>query len=134
MFLNFAKFTVKYFCWGHFLIKLQVSKPETSLKTDSSTGVFLWILRYFLKKPYLQNTFGWLLLLIRPFQPRFYSFITLFSFFPSFFSFYFWKLQSWEFVHSKQWIWVEKWIFFVLFTRIYPKINMNVIQTTSPRQ
>ena len=81
----------------------------------------------FFKKLYLQNTFGWLLLLIPPFQSRFYSLITLFSFFRSFFSFYYWSLQLWEFVLSEQWIWVEKWILFVLFTINYPQINMNVI-------
>ena len=35
----------------------------------------------FVKKPYLQNTFGWLLLLIPLFQPRFYSLTTLFFIF-----------------------------------------------------
>ena len=39
----------------------------------------------FFKKPYLQNTSGWLLLLIPPFQPKFHLLITLFLFFPSFF-------------------------------------------------
>ena len=55
----------------------------------------------FVKKPYLQNTFGWLLLLIPLFQPRFYSLITLFSFFASFFSFYYCSWQIWEFVLSE---------------------------------
>ena len=34
-------------------------------KRDSGTGVFLWILRIFLKTPILQNSSGWLLLSIK---------------------------------------------------------------------
>ena len=69
-------------------LKLQASKPENRSKRDSSTGIFLWIWYIFFQKPYLQNTFGWLFLLIPPFQPRFYNtfMITLFSSFPSCFS------------------------------------------------
>ena len=37
---NLAKFTRTYLCWGHFLTKLLVSRTETSLKRDSSTGFF----------------------------------------------------------------------------------------------
>ena len=76
---NFAKNKSKW-------LKLQVSRPEIRLKRDSSTGIF-----HFFQKPYLQNTFGRLLLLIPLFQPRFYHtfVITLFSFFPSCFPFYY---------------------------------------------
>ena len=39
----------KHLCWSHFLTMLQLSKPETSLKKDSSTGIFLWIFSNFSK-------------------------------------------------------------------------------------
>ena len=46
-----------------FLIKLQADwRLSTSLKRDSSTGIFLWILWKFLRTPFLQNTSGRLLL------------------------------------------------------------------------
>ena len=60
------------------LTKLQVSRPETSLKRDSSTGIFLWILRNVSKNLIYRKIFWWMLLLIPPFQPMFYQFITLF--------------------------------------------------------
>ena len=41
---NFAKFTGKHLCWSTFLISC---RDATSLKRDSNTGVFLWILRNF---------------------------------------------------------------------------------------
>ena len=46
-----------------FLIKLQNSglRPATLLK-DSGTGVFLWILRNFLRTFFFMKTFWWLLL------------------------------------------------------------------------
>ena len=44
----------------------------------------------FFKKPYLQNTFEWLLLVIPPFLPTFYPLITLCLFFPLFIFFYYW--------------------------------------------
>ena len=44
---NFAIFTRKNLCWSLFLIKLQTSRPVTLLKSNSSTGVFLRILRNF---------------------------------------------------------------------------------------
>ena len=43
-------FTEKRLCWSHFLIKLMkaaASSTADSLKRDSNTGVFLWILRIF---------------------------------------------------------------------------------------
>ena len=81
---NFKKFTEKHLCWSHSLIKLQVSRPETRLKRDSCTRIFLWILRNFSKNLIPSE---WLLLLIFAFQPRFYSLITSFLFIPSFFPF-----------------------------------------------
>ena len=84
---SFAKFTEK--------------KPFLELLFHKAAGLKAWNFikkrlqhRYlpvsfakFFKKPYLQNTSGWLLLLIPPFQSRFYPLITLFTFFPSFFPF-----------------------------------------------
>ena len=35
---DFANFTGKHLCWSFFLKKLQVLRPATLLKTDSSTG------------------------------------------------------------------------------------------------
>ena len=37
-------------------LKLQVSSPETGLKRDSSTGIFLRISHIFFEQPHLQNT------------------------------------------------------------------------------
>ena len=48
---NFENFTGKQLWLSHFLIKLQVWRPATSLKRDSSTGIFLWNL------PNFKNTF-----------------------------------------------------------------------------
>ena len=39
---NFGNFTGKQLCWSLFLIKLQSWRPETLLKRNSNTGVFLW--------------------------------------------------------------------------------------------
>ena len=38
---NLANFTGKQLCWSLFLIELEAARPETLLKRDSSTGVFL---------------------------------------------------------------------------------------------
>ena len=46
---NFAIFIGKHHSWSYFLIKLQAWITGTSLKRDSSAGVFLWILRNFLE-------------------------------------------------------------------------------------
>ena len=43
----FANFTGKLLCWILFSVKLQVFRPVTLLKRDSSTGVFLWNLQNF---------------------------------------------------------------------------------------
>ena len=42
--INFAIVTGKHLCWSPFLINLQDCKPANLLKSDSNTGVFLWIL------------------------------------------------------------------------------------------
>ena len=44
---NFAIFKGKQLSWSLFLIKLHTSMPANLLKRDSSSGVFLWILRNF---------------------------------------------------------------------------------------
>ena len=44
---NFTIFTRKYLCWNLFVLQLQSSSPATTLKSNSSTGVFLWILPNF---------------------------------------------------------------------------------------
>ena len=49
IFKNFAKFTGKHLCWSHFLVKLQVLRPATSFRRDSSTGISLRILCNFSK-------------------------------------------------------------------------------------
>ena len=58
---NIAIFTRKHLRWSLFLIKLQTSRPVTSLKGDSSTGVPANIAR-FLRTPILKNTCERLLL------------------------------------------------------------------------
>ena len=75
-----SKFTEKYLCCSHFSIKLQASRLGTSLKRDSSTVVFSCEICAISLKHYLQSKSRWLLLLIPPFQPRFYllSLITVF--------------------------------------------------------
>ena len=44
---SFTIFSGKQLCWSLFLIKLKVFRSATSLKRDSNTGGFLWILRNF---------------------------------------------------------------------------------------
>ena len=46
---NLAQFTGNDLCWRYILIKMQVTRPETSLKADSSTGILLRILHIFQK-------------------------------------------------------------------------------------
>ena len=43
----FSGLTRKHLSWSLFLIKLQIFTPVTLLKSNSSTGVFLWILQKF---------------------------------------------------------------------------------------
>ena len=45
---NAANFTVKHYLrWGLFLIKFQSLWPDTVLKSDFDTGIFLWNLQKF---------------------------------------------------------------------------------------
>ena len=62
--LNFVKFIGKHLCWSLFLIKLQAVRPATSLKRNSSTGVFLWLLKNFQEHIFLLNASGLLLLVV----------------------------------------------------------------------
>ena len=43
----FVNFTGRHLFWSLFLVKLQVWRPATLLKSGSNTGVFLWNLRNF---------------------------------------------------------------------------------------
>ena len=53
---NFRKFTWKFtLCWSLFFNKVAGHSPETLLKRDSNTDVFRWVLRNFLRAPFLQN-------------------------------------------------------------------------------
>ena len=81
-------------------------------------------LAQFFKKPYLQNTSGWLLLLIPPFQPRFFPLIILFSCFPSFFLPFIVNNCNYGSLFRQG----IKMKVFLLFTIIYPKINVNVVK------
>ena len=48
LFLKISQYSQEKTCVAvPFLIKLQALRPATLLKTDSSTGIFLWILRNF---------------------------------------------------------------------------------------
>ena len=80
MFIKTAKFTGNLLCWSHFLIKLQVSRPVTSLKSDPSKSIFLWSLAIFQKSIFTEH-----LWITAPADS-------------SFFPFYYWWLQLWEFV------------------------------------
>ena len=59
---DFAVFEGKHLYWSLFLIKLLAFRPAYLLKRDSSTGVFLCILRNFLRAPILNNVCEGLLL------------------------------------------------------------------------
>ena len=125
---NFTKFKGKHLCWSRFLTKLHVSGPETSLKSDSSKGIFLWILHNFSKDfVCLQNTSGWLLLLIPPFQPRFYPLITHCSFFSFIFAL---SLLITVFLRKC----IKNEDVFTFYTSLLKKSNMNTAKTISPRQ
>ena len=50
VFWNLAKFMWEHLCWSHLLTNLQISRPETSLKRDSGTHIFLRIFCNFSKK------------------------------------------------------------------------------------
>ena len=89
----------KHLCWSHFLTMLQLSKPETSLKKDSSTGIFLWIFSNF-SKNLLYKTSQMTALADSSITTKVLStYHTLLVFFITFF-FYYWQLQSWEFTQK----------------------------------
>ena len=74
LFENLCKIHRKISCCSLFLMKFQALRPATLLKTDSSKGVFLWILWSFLRTPILQNICERLLL--RKFDIRYiFSFL-----------------------------------------------------------
>ena len=54
-----VQYSQENICVGLFLIKLQALRPATLLKTGSSTGVFLWILRIFMNSFFYEH-FQWL--------------------------------------------------------------------------
>ena len=68
-------------------------------------------------------------LLIPPFHPSFFSLITLFSFFPAFLPFIIDNCNYWSLFRG-----YKNEDFVLLFTIICPKINMNVVKTTSSGQ
>ena len=115
---NFAEFTEKPLRWSHFLINLQVRRPDTSLKKDSSTGVSLGILRNFSKKPYLQNTSGW----HSSFPTKVLSIDRTFRFSINFFLLL--LIIAIMGVCSER---VLKWRFFTFYNNL-SKINMNVVK------
>ena len=103
-----------------FLLKLRFNnvaglKAWHFIKKRHWHRYFLVNFPQFFKKHYLQNTSRWLLLLIPPFQPKFLS---ICSFFPSLFSFYYWLLQLWDFTQK-----VFKNKVFLLFTIFFSKID-----------
>ena len=74
------------------MVKVAGVKTWNWLKRDS-------FFAHFFQKSYLQNTFGWLLLLIPLFQSMFYHtfMIPLFSSFTSCFSFFHWHSWYWDY-------------------------------------
>ena len=77
----------------------------------------------FFKKPYLQNTFRWLLLLIPLFHPKFYALITLRLFFLSFFPFIIDNCNYGSLLKK-----CLKMKIFLVFTKVYSNININIVQ------
>ena len=53
---NFCKIHRKTLCQSLFFSKVAGLRPASLLKRYSDTGVFLWILQSFLRRPFLQNT------------------------------------------------------------------------------
>ena len=98
---------------------LQVSRPETSLKRDSGTGIFLWIFcnssKSLIHRTPPDDCFCWFL----HSNQNFYLLITLCSFFPSLFSFIIDNCNYRSLLRK-----CLKMKIFLLFTNIYSKINM----------
>ena len=121
---NFTKFTGKHLSWSHFFTKF---KAWNFIKKRLQHRYFPGNFVKCFKKPYLQNTSGWLLMLIPLCLPRFYPLITLCLFFFHFF----WLLL----IIAVMGVCSESIkIKILLFTRIYSKINMNVAKTILPQQ
>ena len=74
-------------------LKLQVSRPETPSKRDCITGIFLWISHDFFK-PLFTERFWVTAFTDSSDQRRCYRMITLFLFFPPFFSFYYCRVST----------------------------------------
>ena len=125
---NFAKFTGNHLCWNHFLIKLQVSRPEITLKWDSSTGIFLWILRNFSKNSieYFRITAP----ADSSVPSKVFPLILCFCFFLHFFPFIIIDNCHYRSLFRKG----IKMKIFLLFTIIYSNIITNIVKTISPRQ
>ena len=119
---NVTQLTGKYLSWSHILIKLQVSRPETSLKRDSSTVIFLWILHNFSKNliygTALSNCSCWFL---RSNQ-GFIHWLTFFCFFSSFP----FIIDNCNGNSSRKAIKMK--IFFLLFTIIYANLTWMLLQ------
>ena len=97
---------------------------------ETPAQVFSCLLCTIFKEHYLQqNNSGWQLLLIPPFQLRFYPLITFCSFFLHFFSFTINSCNYGSFFRK-----CIKNEHFLLFTIVYPKINMNIVKSISPQQ
>ena len=107
-------FLKKHLCRGYFLTKLQVCRSEHRY--------FKWTLQNFWKILFTENS-GWLLLLIPPFQPRFYALITFCLFFLHFFRFII-DNSNYGSLFRKC-IKIKLFLFFTIF---YPKIEMNAIK------
>ena len=66
---NFEKFTGKHLCQSPFFNKVAGLRPPTSLKKRLWHRCFPVNFAKFLRAPFLQNTSGWLLLLIERYKP-----------------------------------------------------------------
>ena len=80
--------------------------------------------RQFFKKPYLQNTSGWLLLPIPPFKAKFYPLTTICLLFSSFFPLINDNCNYGNLLRK-----CLKVNILLLFTIVYSKININVVNT-----
>ena len=110
----------KSICWSQFLTVL---KARNFIKKRPWHKYFPVNFPQFFKKLYLQNTFRWLLLLIPPFHPKFYRLIILCLFFLSFFPFIIDNCNYGSLLKK-----CLKMEIFLLFAKVYSKININVVQ------
>ena len=125
---NFAKFTEKHLCLSHFLMKLQVSYPETALKRDPIIYIYLRIWANFQKNLFTEH-----LRMTAPADSsvptKILSIDHTFFVFPSFFSFVIDNCNYGSLFRK-----VIKMKIFLLFAIIYTKNSMNIVKTVSPRQ